>query len=125
MATHTSSADSSRVRPSSLGGVALVVASIVLSVTSYGSLGSTVRIRWTYGTYHHYGPEYLSTLPVLVAFPVLVAVLYLCTRWILEYVRQNSELERFDEFRTIYDIFVLLILGGVVTSQLIIIVLNL
>lgn len=125
MATNTTPAEGSRVRPSSLGGAALVLASIVLSVMSYGPLGSTVRIRWTYGTYHHYGPEYLSTLPVLVAFPVLVAVLYLCARWILEYVRQSSEIERFDEFRTIYDIFVLLILGMVVAGQLVIIVLNL
>lgn len=92
---------------------------------SYGSLGSTIRIRWTVGTYHHYGPEHLSTLPVLVVFPVLVAVQYLCARWILKYVRRRSELERFDEFRTIYHVFVLLILGLVVTSQLVIIVLNL
>lgn len=125
MATNTSSAETSRVRPSSLGGVALVVVSIALSVASYGSLGSVVRIRWTFGTYQHYGPEYVSTLPVLVAFPVIVAVLYLCAQWILEYVRQSSELERFDEFRTIYDIFVLLILGVVIASQLVIIVLNL
>ena len=125
MATNTSSAETSRVRPSSLGGVALVVASIVLSVASYGSLGSTVRIRWTFGTYHHYGPEHVSTLPVLVAFPVIAAVLYVSARLVLKYVRQRSELERFDEFQTIYDIFVLLILGLVVAGQLVIIALNL
>ncbi|WP_418282009.1 hypothetical protein [Halorubrum sp. DTA98] len=125
MATNTPHAETGRLRPSSLGGAALVIGSIALSVTSYGPLGSTVRVRWTFGTYQHYGPEYISTLPVLVAFPVLVAVLYVCAQWVLEYVRRSNEIERFDEFRTVYDIVVLLTLGLVVTSQLVIVVLNL
>lgn len=125
MATNTVPAVTSRMRPSSLGEAALVLASVALSVMSYGPLENTVRIRWTVGTYQHYGPEYIATLPVLVAFPVLVVVLYIWSRWFMQYARWSSELESFDELSTIYDVFVLLILGLVVASQLIIIVLNL
>ena len=125
MAAKNTSVTTERMRPSSLGGIVLVLASIGVSIVSYGALGDTIRIRWTVGTYHHYGPEYVSTLPALLVFPVTVALLYICARWGKRYIRQNGDIESLDELHSIYDVLVLLLLGVVVTSQLVIAIPNL
>lgn len=63
-----------RFAPTSLGGLLVVLASIVVSFVARGLLPASVRIRWAVGT--HYGPEYAPTLLVLSAFPATIALLY-------------------------------------------------
>lgn len=125
MSEHTTTDRSRRARPSSLGGLVLVIASIVLSAVSYGSLAESIRIRWSIGTYQHYGPEYVSATVVLVLFPALTAGLYVGARRLRAYVERAGHVEKIDEFRAVYDICVLLTLGMVLAVQLAIIILNL
>lgn len=125
MSENTTGAGIERTQPTSLGGSVIVIISIVLSTISYGPLADTIRIRWTIGTYQHYGPESVTTLPVLVAFPVLVAGLYIGARWLKTYLECNDSIGDSVEFNAIYDICMLLTIGTVVVSQIIIIVLNL
>ncbi|WP_276256516.1 hypothetical protein [Halomontanus rarus] len=114
-----------RAGSSSLGGLVIVLASIVLSIVSYGLLADTVRIRWMIGTYQHHGPEHASTMFVLVMFPLVIGGLYIVARWLRTHLERADGIEDFDEFRAIYDICVLLILGIIVVGQLVIIALNL
>ncbi|MFC4437598.1 MULTISPECIES: hypothetical protein [Natrialbaceae] len=125
MAAHTAAENPVRVRLTTLGGLVIALVSVVLSIVSYSHLADTVRIRWTVGTFQHYGPEHISTLPMLVAFPAIVAGLYVGSRWLETHLERPGEIDDFDEFHAIYDICVLLILGTVVAGQLVIIVLNL
>ena len=125
MAANTITAAGKWTPPSSLFGVIPVLASIALSIASYGHLGETVRIRWTVGSYYHYGPEYASTLGVLVAFPVVVAALSVGAYWIERSVQRHADIESAEEFRIVYGLAVALTLGLVVACQLIIVVLNL
>lgn len=125
MAANATNGTIGRMKPSSLGEVAIVLASAVLSLASYRPLADTVRIRWTVGSYRQYGPEYVSTLPVLVAFPVIVAALYIGARWLERYLERSGAIDDDDEFRVVYAVCVLLTLGTVVAAQLVVIVLNL
>ena len=74
-----------RLRPTAVGGLLVVLASVAVSLAAAPVLGDSVRIRWSVGTY--YGPEYAPTPLVLAAFPALVAVTYVGFRalaWGLE-----------------------------------------
>lgn len=125
MAAHTATENSIRAPSTTLGGLVIVLTSVVLSIVSYRPLEDTVRIRWTVGTYQHYGPEYVSTLLVLVAFPVIVAGIYVGARWLKAYLARSDESDDVEGFYAIYDVCVLLTLGTVVAGQLVIIGLNL
>ena len=125
MAANTITATSRWIRPSSLCGSIAVIVSIALSIVSYGHLGGTVRIRWTVGSYHHYGPEYVSTLGVLVAFPVILTALSLGAYWIERSVQRSADIEAVEEIRLVFGLAVALILGLIVVGQLVIVVLNL
>ena len=125
MAANNASAPTERARLSSLGGLVIVLASTVMSIISYGQLAETVRIRWTIGTYQHYGPEHVSTLFALMTFQVIITGLYIGTQWLRNYLERVGRIEDFDEFRTIYDIGVIVVLGIILGSQIVIIVLNL
>ncbi|USZ70432.1 hypothetical protein [Natronosalvus halobius] len=125
MAAHAATENAVRVPSTTLGGLVIVLTSVVLSIVSYSHLENTVRIRWTVGTYQHYGPEYISTLLVLVAFPVTVASLYVGARWLKAYLERSDASDDIEGFCTIYDICVLVTLGTVVVGQFVIIGLNL
>jgi hypothetical protein len=62
---------------------------------------------------------------VLVAFPVIVAGIYVGARWLKAYLERSDESDDVEEFYAIYDVCVLLTLGTVVAGQLVIIGLNL
>lgn len=125
MAERTATSRLPQACPSTLGGIVLVLVSIALSAISYGYLAETVRIRWTIGTYQHYGPEYVSTLAALIVFPVAVAGLYTGARWLKTYIERAGLIEDVDEFRAVYDVCVLLTVGMVLAVQLALIILNL
>lgn len=125
MAANTAHTQNGRMRPLSLGGFGILIASIALSVVSYAPLADTIRIRWAIGTYQHYGPEHVSMLPVLLAFPVVLTVLYVGARWFKIHLERTDAIDGFDEFRAIYNVCVLLALGTIVGIQVVIIVLNL
>lgn len=121
MVGNTTAVKTRRVRSSSLGGLALVSASIV----AHRLLANTVRIRWTVSTHHHYGPEYTPTTTVFIAFPLLVAGLYVGAQWLKSYLETRETGDEFDDIPAIYNTCVLLTLGTVVTVQLAIIILYL
>ena len=125
MEANTISSVKGRTHPSSRVGLLPVFASVALSIVSYGHLGEMVRIRWTVGSYHHYGPEYASTLGVLVAFPLIVVALFLGAYWIERSVERRVDSESVEEFRLVFGLAVALILGLIVVGQLVIVVLNL
>ena len=125
MAANIATENPVRAPSTTFGGLVIALTSAVLSIVSYSHLESTVRIRWTVGTYQHYGPEYISTLLVLVAFPVIVASIYIGARWLKAYLERSGEIDDAEEFYTIYDICTLVTLGTVVAGQLVIIGLNL
>lgn len=77
------------------------------------------------GTYQHYGSEHAPTTFVLVMFPVVIGGLYIGARWLRNHLERADGIEHFDEFRTIYDICVLLTLGTIVVGQIVIVALNL
>ena len=110
----------SRLRPTAWSGLAVVAASAVLSVLARTSLGDSVRIRWSVGTY--YGPEFAPTAPVFAAFPVVVAALYVGFRWLA------ARLERADDLgdgRIAYELSALLTLLVVLLVQVALLVANL
>ena len=113
-------ADSSPLRPTAGGGLALVVVSAAVSLGASGLLEETMRIRWTIGT--HYGPAHAPTAVVLAAFPVLVAVAIGASRG-LAAVRERSG--EFDETRAYYELAVLTVLLWLVIGQVGLVVANL
>lgn len=125
MAENSAPIETGPTRPASLGGLIPVIASIVLSVASFGPLPDTVRIRWTVGVSHHYGPEYVPTVVALVGFPLFVASLYAGAWWLKAHVARAGKIEDGDEFNAIYDTGLLVTLGTVVAGQFILILLNL
>lgn len=62
---------------------------------------------------------------MLVAFPVIVAGIYVGARWLKAYLERSDKIDDVEEFYTIYDICVLVTLGTIVAGQLVIIGLNL
>lgn len=125
MAASDASTRIERPSLSAFGGLLIVLASAVLSVTSYSRFGETMRIHWKVGTYRHYGPEHAPTLVVLVAFPVIVAGLYVGALWLRNYLARTGVAAASDEFGGTYDIVVVLALGSVVVCQLLVVALNL
>lgn len=110
----------SRLRPTAWSGLAVVAASAVLSVLARTSLGDSVRIRWSVGTY--YGPEFAPTALVFAAFPAVVAALYVGFRWLA------ARLERVDDLgngRIAYELSALLTLLVVLLVQVALLVANL
>lgn len=89
-------------RPSSIGGLLAVLASVAVSVASADALGESVRIRWSVGTY--YGPEHAPATIVLVAFPLALTGLYVGFRLLGGYL---DRVDGFDEVRILYEVSVL------------------
>lgn len=108
------------LRPTSLGGLAVVLASALVSLASYGPLGARLRVRWSVG--YHYGPEYAPTPAVLVAFPVAVAVLYAGSRLLARRLERTGE---FDDGRIYYEAAVLATLLAVGLVQVALLAVNL
>lgn len=125
MATNDASPATNRINATSLGGLVIVLVSGLLSIVSYGSLGTTLQVRWTVGPSYHYGPERASTMLVLVGFPVVLAGLALAAAWFRTYLRRSEHLEAFDDVRIVYDGCVLLTMVAVLAGQVILLVLNL
>lgn len=124
MVSHNTGNTETRGHPTTVGGLLIVAASIVLSTVAHGLLADTMRIhyRWTVGTYTHYGPEYAPTLTVLVAFPIMVIGLYISAHWLGSYL---AHLDEYAELRPIYQITVLAALTMILVVQIAIIALNL
>lgn len=112
-------------RPTALGGLGIVLSSVVSSIVAYGQLSETVRIRWTVGPSVHYGPEHAPTVIVLTAFPVVLVGLYLGTCGLSAYLERTQDREDREPIRLIFDICLLMVLGIGLISQLGLIVLNL
>lgn len=125
MATNDAAPSPNRINGTSLGGLVIVLASGLLSIVSYGPLGTTLQIRWTVGPSYHYGPERASTMLVLVGFPVVLAGLALAAAWFRTYLRRSEHLEEFDDLRIVYDGCVLLTLAAVLAGQVGLLVFNL
>lgn len=107
-------------RPTDVGGLLAVLASVVLSTVGYGLLGARVRIRWSVGV--HYGPEYAPTLVVLGGFPVAVSALYVGCTWL---ARQFERTDGFEADGRYYAFAVVGLLGVLVLVQAILIGANL
>lgn len=114
-----------QVRPTALGGIGIVMLSIVSSLLAYGRLGETVRIRWTIGNYPQYSPEHAPTVLVLTTFPIVIAGLYIGARGFRAYLERTQDVTDSDGVSTIIDICTFLLLGTGFVSQLAIILLNL
>lgn len=111
---------SSPLRPTSLGGVVCLLASVAVSIASYGALEESMRIRWTIGT--HYGPEYASTAVVLAAFPLGVAAAVAVSRAAAAVLERTAE---FDAARAWYELAVLAVLLWLLLAQVALVVANL
>ena len=98
------SRDSSPFRPTGGGSLALLVASVAVSLLSIGLLEETMRIRWSVGTY--YGPEYASTAVVLTAFPLAIAAGAAAFRALAGVLERHAP-DAFDEGRAAYELSVL------------------
>lgn len=109
-----------RLRPTSLGGLLIVLASAAVSLGSVRVLGDSVRIRWSIGTY--YGPEYAPTYLALVVFPVIVALTYLGF-WALGTALEGSP--EFDRHRGYYELCTLVVLAVLVIVQVAFVAANL
>lgn len=114
-----------RVRPTAIGGLGIVLISIVASILAYGPLGETIRIRWTIGPSTHYGPEHASTVLMLIVFPFILTGLYLGALALRRYVERTQDPQDVETIRTIIDLCTLLMLGIGLVSQLGLILLNL
>lgn len=113
-------ADPSPLRPTSGGGLALVVVSAAVSLAASGPLEETMRIRWSVGTY--YGPEYAPTAVVLAAFPLLVAVAVGACRGLATVLERSDE---FDGNRGYYELAALAVLLWLLIGQIGLVVANL
>lgn len=109
-----------RLRPTSGGGLLVVVASVAVSLAAATALGSSVRIRWSVGTY--YGPEHAPTHLALTAFPAVVAVTYLGVRALATGLEGTAA---FDRFRGYYELCALAGLATLVLAQVAFVVANL
>lgn len=104
-----------------LGGAALTVVSLVVSVLSYSALSGSMRIHWSLGG-PHYGPEFAPAWLVLAAFPVLVGVLALGARTLRWFLVTRGE---YEAFRGYYELAVVAVLGVLVLAQCLLIAANL
>lgn len=118
--TLCSSPAGGRLRPTSVGGLLIVLASAAVSLGASQVLGDSVRIRWSVGTY--YGPEYAPTDVALAVFPVVVAVAYLGLRALGTALEGTPE---FDRHRGYYELCALAVLATLVIVQVAFVVANL
>ena len=103
------------------GGILVLLLSITTSVFGYSTLPGRTRINWSLGG-PYYGLEYVSTGLVLIGFPLLVVGFYVASRWLGEYLEQTTE---FDAIRPLYHGCVLLMFIGILSIQVVIILINL
>ena len=108
-------------KPIDAGGVLAVMSSIATSVLAYSTLPGRMRIHWSLGG-PYYGPEFASTLIVMVAFPLLVAGFYGGGRWLRAYLERSTA---FDAIRLLYDGAILLALTEVLVFQFVLVWANL
>lgn len=111
------------LRPTSVGGLLVVLASVAVSLAAAPALGDTVRIRWSVGTY--YGPEYAPTSLALAAFPVLVAAAYVGFRALVWGLERADAFDADDLARLVYELCALATLLTLVFVQIVFIVANL
>lgn len=109
------------IRPTAIGGLLVVLASVVVSIVARGVLTETVRIRWTVGTHYHYGPEHAPTVAVLAAFPIALLVLYAGFRWL---GRSLERVDEVDDLGIVLELTALAVLATVLAVQLLIVALN-
>lgn len=102
-------------------GAGMTVASVVVSLLSYGILPSEVRIRWTLGG-PHYGPEFAPAWLALAVFPVLVGALAVGAHRLKTFLAGRDE---YGPLRGYYELGTLAVLGVVVLSQCLLVVANL
>ena len=126
--TRLASADASavdgRLRPTAVGGVLVVLASVAISLAAAPALGDSVRIRWSIGTY--YGPEYAPTSLALAVFPILVAVIDVGLRTLAWGLERSGAFDTSDGVvRLIYEGCALATLLTVVAVQVLFVVANL
>lgn len=112
--------DGSPIRPTSGGGLAIVLASVAVSLVSYGALEHSMRIRWSVGT--HYGPATAPTTVVLVGIPLLVAVAVGVFRG---FAAIFERVDAIDGARGAYELAALAVLLCLVLAQLALVVANL
>jgi hypothetical protein len=115
-----SSSAGGRLRPTSLGGLLIVLASAAVSLGAGRILGDSVRIRWSVGTY--YGPEYAPTPVALALFPAFVTVTYLGVRALGTALEGTPE---FDRHRGYYELCALAVLATLAIVQVAFVVANL
>jgi hypothetical protein len=108
-----------RGRPTALGGIGIVLASVFVSLAGSSLVAETMRIRWAAGTY--YGPAVVASGWVLIGFPVLVAVLYGGLR--VARARLDPTAERTDTI--VFELVTLGTLLSLVLGQILLIGLNL
>jgi hypothetical protein len=90
-------------------------------VFGYSTLPGRTQIHWSLGG-PYYGPEYVSTLIVLIGFPLLIVGFYVGSRWLGTYLERTTE---FDAVRPLYDGCALLMFLGILVVQFVIILANL
>ncbi|TMT87743.1 hypothetical protein E2L06_14550 [Haloterrigena sp. H1] len=113
-----------RLRPTSVGGLLVVLASVAVSLAAAPALGDSVRIRWSIGTY--YGPEYAPTPLALAAFPAIIAVIHVgfgATRVGLEHTGAFEATD--DLVRSVYELCALVTLLMLVIVQVVFVAANL
>lgn len=115
MSGKTTRSTIAQLSPTSLGGLVFVLISVVISALSYGWLGDSMRIRWTVGTHYTVGPDQVSTLILLVTFPVLLTAFYLGFRWLGTYLER---IETSLDLVPVYELSVGIALGFLVLVQL-------
>lgn len=101
-------------------GLFVAILSAIASFVGYALLPETLRIRWHYGTYEHWGPEVIATAPALVVFPIVIGSIVLISRPLVHRFRQHSS-----ESALVFEAVVLMSLGVIVGTQVLVIGLNL
>lgn len=84
--------DRLRLRFADVGATLALLASIAMGVLANSDLPDELRIHW--GS-PYYGPEFAPKLVVLVAFPLLVGLLFVAFRWLA------SRLATVEDFETV------------------------
>ncbi|WP_435095082.1 hypothetical protein [Halorubrum sp. N11] len=97
--------DSSGSRLLALADVGITLLSIALSSFAHGFLPEQMRIHWTLGLGPYYGPEFVPTLVVLIAFPVIIAGIALGTYWL------DARLQHIEEFAAIRPYYTVIVVG--------------
>jgi len=109
------------IRPTSGGGLLVVLASVALSTGANGAFGEQLRVRWSAGPHYYVGPEHVPTAAALVAFPAAAAVLYVGARWL---GRRLRGADGFTGARPLYEVAVGGTLAAVVLVQVALVLAN-